>query len=330
MKILSPLDSIDEVERLAEAGAGSFYCGLLDEAWHQKYPVISINRRPAGRGHFRTFDDLRSAVELAHDRGIPVYFALNEHYYIQEQYDRIQKYVDGAVESGVDAFIVADYGLIAYLNEVGCSTPLHLSTGGAVFNRRAASFFIDNGITNITFPRHLEIAELSELIASIPPVESTVFILNSRCVNIDGYCTFQHGLAGKEILPMFRNACMLPFDVRVICNHGAGLQVHEQAALCERQRIWEQVHVDDHPCGACALFDFREMGIDEVKIVGRGNTTDRKIRDTAFIKNLIDRLANEQPERDEFREASRNLYRKTYSRECRFNMCYYPGSVFED
>jgi len=42
MKILSPLDSIEEVDGLAKAGAGEFFCGVLEDSWYEKYPVISI------------------------------------------------------------------------------------------------------------------------------------------------------------------------------------------------------------------------------------------------------------------------------------------------
>jgi hypothetical protein len=43
MKILSPLDYNDDIEKLAEAGSDEFFCGLLDEEWYKKYPVISTN-----------------------------------------------------------------------------------------------------------------------------------------------------------------------------------------------------------------------------------------------------------------------------------------------
>ena len=123
MKILSPLDSAAEVDVLVDAGAGEFYCGLLDERWHESYPVISLNRRPAGKGHFRSFADLTEAVKRAHDRCTQVYFTLNEHYYTDEQYTLLWHYIDGAIKAGVDAFIVTDFGLIASLHEKGIQVP---------------------------------------------------------------------------------------------------------------------------------------------------------------------------------------------------------------
>ncbi len=326
MKILSPLDSAAEVDRLVDAGAGEFYCGLLDERWHERYPVMSMNRRPAGRGHFRTFSDLHEAVSRAHDRGAPVYFTLNEHYYSAAQYELLWDYIDGACAAGIDACIVTDFGLIAALQERDCRMPLHCSTGTTVFNRRSIDFFKQLGIVNITLPRHLSVDELQRLSAQTTGVDLTVFILNSRCVNVDGFCTFQHGLAGREIPPMYRNACMLPFQVSAFRfdASGAPQPVAQDACQVRRQKLWERVHVDDHPCGACALFDLHAMGIGSVKIVGRGNPLERKLKDVAFISSLIARVQDGVGDRENFLLHARERYAQVYERSCRPFMCYYP------
>jgi putative protease len=326
MKILAPLDSAAEVDALVDAGAGEFYCGLLDERWHESYPVISLNRRPAGKGHFRSFADLGEAVMRAHDRGASVYFTLNEHYYIDEQYTLLWHYIDGALTAGVDAFIVTDFGLIAALQERNYQVPLHCSTGTTVFNRRSISFFKELGVANITLPRHLSVEELRELSTHASGVDLTVFILNSRCVNIDGFCTFQHGLSGREIMPMYRNACMLPFKVSgVKLNDSGQAQVlPADSPQVERQKLWERVHVDDHPCGVCALFDLYDMGIGSVKIVGRGNPQERKLKDIQFVSSLLEQVQQGGGDRDRYLKHARGLYGSVYGRQCRRFMCYYP------
>ena len=99
---------------------------------------------------------------------------------------------------------------------------------------------------------------------------------------------------------------------------------HDEHRFLERQHIWERVHVDDYPCGACALYEFREIGIYSVKIVGRGNPINRKVKDVIFLRNLIDRLEKEKLPALEFRKIARQLYEKSYMRQCRMCMCYYP------
>jgi len=46
MKILSPVDKVDEVKRIIKAGADELYCGVLTSDWHNKYIAGAINRRP--------------------------------------------------------------------------------------------------------------------------------------------------------------------------------------------------------------------------------------------------------------------------------------------
>ena len=101
-------------------------------------------------------------------------------------------------------------------------------------------------------------------------------------------------------------------------------EIIREHRFLERQHIWETVHVDDHPCGACALYEFREMGIHSVKIVGRGNTLERKVKDVQFLRTLVDKLERDNPSLMEFRKTVRELYQHTYSRPCRMYMCYYP------
>jgi len=332
MKILSPLDSFEEVEQLAAAGADEFYCGLLEDEWYAKYPVISINRRPAGKGHFKRFDDLKEAVSLSHNLGRKVFFTVNEHYYTLEQMPLVMKYIDRALDAGSDALIVTDYGLMAYLQEKHYNIPIHVSTGGTVFNWRSAAFYKELGAERITFPRHLTIKEIQEIITVVPAMETTIFIMNSRCINVDGFCTFQHGLARKEIFPMFRNACMLPCDVEAVAvdEDGELRAVSSASPAVQRQKIWETIHVDDHPCGACALYEFSAMGITSLKIVGRGNPLERKLKDISFLKTLVDCLHHAKPAKKKFMLTARTLYARTYNRTCRRHMCYYPSVMIDD
>ena len=327
MKILSPLDYTDDIEKLVEAGAGEFFCGLLDEAWYLKYSVISTNRRPAGKGHFRNFEELKDSVSTAHGLNVKVYFTLNEHYYINAQFEMLKKHIDQAIESGVDAFILSDYGLMSWLRENGYDIPIHISTGGTVFNWRTAKFYCDEfSAESITFPRHLEIEELRSLVEKLPEVDTSVFVLNSRCINVDGFCTFQHGLAGKTVFSMFRNACMLPYSVEMFSesSEAAIISPEKKENILSRQKVWEKVHVDDHPCGACAIYEFKEMGIKSLKIVGRGNPTERKVKDIAFLKSLVTAL-DSNISKQEFRNIAMGLYSETYDRACREHMCYFPS-----
>jgi hypothetical protein len=88
--------------------------------------------------------------------------------------------------------------------------------------------------------------------------------------------------------------------------------------------VWERVHVDNHPCCACAIYDFKKMGIKSLEIVGRGNPTERKVKDIAFLKSLVTAL-DSNISKQEFRNIAMGLYSETYNRPCREHMCYFPS-----
>jgi hypothetical protein len=89
------------------------------------------------------------------------------------------------------------------------------------------------------------------------------------------------------------------------------------------------VHVDDHPCGACALWDFRQYGITSVKTVGRGNTTARKVANLKYLYGLRKYLETDNPGRADFRKRCRETYQASYGRPCRMVLCYYPEVLAE-
>ena len=323
MKILSPVDKVDEVKRIIKAGADELYCGVLTSDWHNKYIAGSINRRPGGGDNFTTFDELEGCVSTAHSHDVPVFLTLNEHYYTQKQYPFILDFVDKVINIGVDGLMVADLALLLTLQQMKVDTKIIISTGGTTFNSETARFYQDLGASRIILPRHLTIGEIKDISDNVTNIELEVFILNSRCPNVDGFCTFQHGLADESFELLYKNACMLPYDISVAASENAEVS----RISGERQHIWEMVHVDDYPCGACALYDFNEIGIASVKIVGRGNPTARKIADVTFIRSLLDFLEGCKPTKEEFRGVAQKLYADTYKRPCRVYMCYYPDEV---
>ena len=116
---------------------------------------------------------------------------------------------------------------------------------------------------------------------------------------------------------------MLPYDISVTTRD----DIEEEQISWKRQHIWQTVHVDDYPCGVCALYELSKMNMASVKIVGRGNPTARKITDVVFIRALLDFLENDNPTKEQFYGVAQKLYRETYNRPCRVYMCYYPEAL---
>lgn len=319
MKILAPIDNVAEVEEVIKAGADALYCGVLWEDWAKKYTLAGVNRRPALVCNFKSFEHLKEAVTIARTHRVPVQLAINEHYYTQEQYPLLLEYTKRALDAGIESLILADPAFVLALREENINVPVHVSTGITILNSEAAKFFQDLGVKGVILERHLTIAEIREMMKNLSGIETGVFIFNSRCPNVDGLCTFDHIQTTDS---SYNNACMLPYSVSLASAAPAGEK--QAAAALERQRIWTRFHMDDVPCGACALYDFQEMGIDSVKIVGRGNKSKRKITDVKFLRMLLTYLKDKTVSRTEYIAKTQAFYNYVYKLPCRTVMCYFP------
>jgi hypothetical protein len=73
------------------------------------------------------------------------------------------------------------------------------------------------------------------------------------------------------------------------------------------------------------LHEFEQFGLAGVKIVGRGNTTEKKRKDTAFLNEALAFLRTEKPSRGEFRRFVQRRYKELYDSPCLIFKCYYPS-----
>jgi len=343
IKILSPLNGPEEVGPLVEAGTDEFYCGFLPEDWRQKYTVAaSINRRQeddpvtCASPHIKEFARYRETLQNAHSRQRPVFLTLNEHYYDQGQYAFLLDYIAQVLEVGTDGFIVGDIGIMRAIQKIAPQAKIHISTAGTAFNSETVHFYRDLGAARVILPRHLALEEIEAIARHTEGIELEAFILNSRCANVDGFCTFQHGLAefvaDTEQKRDYENACMMLYNISADvrgCSPEKAEQLLKEHVSWERQHFWSAMHIDERPCGVCALYEFEAVGLSGVKIVGRGNATQKKITDVAFVRDCLSLLYSERPSKRAFRQYVQQRYRAQYERPCLVFKCYYPSVMLD-
>lgn len=325
MKIIAPVDRPDETQPLIDAGADELFCGLYWEPWLRTYTIAAVNRRSGRIASVGSLEDLQAIVRIAHDANVPVCLTVNEHYYTRAQYPLLFEYIDGAIAAGVDSLIVADPALILSIRAAGKAVDLHLSTGTAVLNGEAAAFFGDLGVSRVTLERQQTIDEIGALVRNAGGMETAVFVLNGRCPNIDGLCTYDHVQMPGDA---YKNACMLGCQVRCRTSPTVAQRKsdpeYRHVSPVVRQQVWERFHMDRSPCGACAIYDLERLGVTCLKIVGRGNPTARKLADVRFIRAMATLAAEPTVDRTRFQSAAQLLHAHTYRQPCRSATCYFP------
>lgn len=348
IKLLTPTNSHAEIKQLIESGADELYCGVLSKEWKIGYTNVgSINRREFALPNMKSFGELKKSVKITHSFNVPVFLTMNG-LYTEEQYPSIIKEIKKAIEIGIDYFIIADIGLLLKLKELNIKTKIQISTGANVFNSKIIDFYRKFGIDKFTIPRQVTIGEVKNLMNR--KIKLDVFIMNSRCMNEDGFCTFQHGvneiihpylgkflknikydyfisamlkkmpknvsqkLMQKDILGS-TSACHLNYDVSTLSTANKKIEKNIASRFGLK-------YLPDH-CGACALYDFNNMGINAVKIVGRENPTKKKVKDVKFLKSLLNYL-EQSPERKSFYRKCKDDFARIYGYKCDVSQCYYP------
>ncbi len=357
MKILAPVNKPREVEPLIAAGAQELYCGVLSSSWKKRYTnVASPNRREWRTSNLNSYQELKEVVTLAHSQDIPVILTLNA-FYTKPQFPVLVRQLEEGLKTGVDALIVADLGLILYIKERGIKIPLHISTGGTTFNSRTTKFYRELGASRIILPRHFSVPEIVEIVQRAKGIEMESFILNRGCKNIDGFCTFQHGvnevrwgpfwnipkrwgldyyflnllrrLPSRISTPISRSslfgsvgACFLNYEVKAF---SSSTKVNEERRRAAEESISNTFNLLSglDPCGVCHLYEFQKAGMHSIKIIGRSNPTSKKLKDVKFLKASLDFLSHE-PSQEDFVNFVKEKYREIYRFPCG-ELCYYYG-----
>jgi putative protease len=319
VKILSPVDGPEEASRLADLGARELYGGFLSPRWAEDFSLAaSANRRSFAEAQIPDEGSLREVVVAAHEKEAAFFLTVNSPFYIREQFPPLLEMLQQAVALGVDAIIAADVSLLLETKERWPTLPVHLSTMAEVTNSAAVAFYRRLGVRRVTLPRHLSTAEIGKIVAASPGTKFDVFVLYGQCANAEGLCTFSHDH------PERRWPCVQPYTITP-GDDAAGRREDRAPAACA-QMLWDGLGRGE-ACGLCSLYDLRRLGIESVKIVGRGTGRERKEWAVRTARRLIDLLEGEDMGREEFCSEARRLYRERFPKGCRATLCYFPEYI---
>ena len=238
MELLAPVGSIPALKAAVKAGADAVYLGLGEH--NARIKSADFNEY-----------NLREWIEYAHLFGLRVHITLNTAIK-EEEFGRALALARVAVESGADALIVSDIGLLTALKE-RTDIPLHLSTQAGVQNHLDAVFASSLGASRVILARETLPADIPAIKKVIPEVE--IFIQGALCVSFSGGC-----LLGSVMYDSSGN--------RGVCNQACRLKYSAYDAEGNYLRTGYLLSPYDLSLGE----DVRRLeknGIDSLKIEGR-------------------------------------------------------------
>lgn len=319
MRIVSPVDNLAEALPLLAAGADELYGGYLPQGWEERFSTFaSLNQRTFAAAQLGSYEELAAVVALCRAEGKKFSMTLNAPYYTDAQLPMIFAVVDEAVAAGINGIILADPGLLRLLHRHYPQVEYHASTLAHLSNSSAIGFYRQLGIKRAILPRHLSIAEMAEIISASQGVACDAFLLVGKCPNTEGLCTFHHSSPDK-IWP-----CEIPYQIEALSADPSDLLKSAMA----RQGSW--AHTDRrHGCGLCAIPDLARIGIDALKLVGRGAPSARKIAHVQLVRRMID-FAGAEEDLSRYRREAIAAHRRNFAADCSRNVCYYPEFLPDD
>lgn len=296
-ELLAPAGDRERFDAALSAGADAIYVGST---------MFSMRAAP------QNFDNtaLREICTLAHEKGVRIYLTLNT-LPRNSEIPYLPEYIKNTAEAGVDAFIVADIGVLSFCKKYAPDVDVHISTQAGIVNYLSANEFYNLGAKRVVLARELSLDDIAELRQKTPKeLEIECFVHGAMCVSFSGRCLLSNYLVNRDAN---RGECAQP------CRW--------EYYLMQKDRQGSFFPVDQNENGTyilnskdmCMIEHIPELvkaGIDSFKIEGRAKsayytaviTNAYRMAVDGYLKNPSDSYVPEQWIIDETRKVSYREY----------------------
>ncbi|HXV19900.1 MAG TPA: U32 family peptidase C-terminal domain-containing protein [Desulfuromonadales bacterium] len=182
-ELLVPAGDLEKLETALAYGADAVYVG------GEKFGLR------AQAGNF-TLAGLGQAREMTRARGRRLYLTLNA-YLRPREMPELAAYLEALRPLELDAYIVADPGVLALVRRLDPQRPIHLSTQANTTNAEAVRFWQTGGVCRVNLARELTLEEIRTIRAETD-VDLEVFVHGALCVAYSGRCLLSAALTGRS------------------------------------------------------------------------------------------------------------------------------------
>lgn len=194
IELLAPAGDFERLEMALHYGADAVY--LAGTQFGMR----------ASAGNF-TFPELSKATKLAHANGTAVHMTCNT-LPREDELSQLPKFLEQAQDAGVDAFIIADLGVMAAAKKYAPKVSRHVSTQLGVINSATANVLFDMGADRVVLARETPMEDIRKIRANTPKeLEIEAFVHGAMCVSFSGRCLLSNYLTGRDAN---RGACAQP------------------------------------------------------------------------------------------------------------------------
>lgn len=157
-----------------------------------------------------SFGEINEAIKYCHLYGVKLYVTANTVIF-ENEIEEFLDYMKFLYESGVDAVIMQDLGMINLVRRLIPDLEIHASTQINAHNDESLYLLESMGVKRAVLAREMSLDEIKSLKSSI---EKEVFIHGALCVSYSGQCLFsslnggRSGNRGRCV-----QSCRLPYEL---------------------------------------------------------------------------------------------------------------------
>lgn len=253
LELLMPAGNIEKLEYAIRYGADAVYLGVVD-----------FSLRAMRKGELITLDNIKDAIDKAHQLGAKAYLTLNI-FAFNNDIRQLEECIDIFNDAKPDAVILSDFGVFNLVRKKMPNTEIHISTQTNTLNYESVKFWRDLGASRVILARELAIKDIAEIRRQVPDVELESFVHGAQCVSFSGRCLLSDYFSKGERKANHGNCSQpcrwsykliestRPDEHLEICQDGRGSHILSPKDLCLVEYLPQLI----------------DAGIDSLKIEGR-------------------------------------------------------------
>ncbi|WP_019420408.1 peptidase U32 family protein [Paenibacillus sp. OSY-SE] len=203
-----------EIELLAPAGTFDIFKAVIDSNCDAVYfGGPSLNMRMMRKGYNLSYDEVREAINMTHERGKRAYVTVNN-LMNEEDLDEAKRYLSFLNDIGPDAIIAQDLAVFPLIQDMKLTNvPIHSSVMMNVHNLDMIEALKQMGVTRVVASREMDL-HTAELLHAKTGMEFEYFVHGDMCTVHGANCLYSSMLYGNSAN---RGRCMKPcrWDYRV-------------------------------------------------------------------------------------------------------------------
>ncbi|WP_125968592.1 peptidase U32 family protein [Bifidobacterium samirii] len=184
-EVLAPAGNLRGLKTAVDFGADAVYCG--GKAFGMRSAPKNL-----------TLEDFEEGSRYAHERGARVYVTCNI-LPRNAEVKAMREYIGQLKDTGVDALIVTDIGILMEARRIAPELELHVSTQAGVTNWGAANALYELGARRVVLAREMDMQAVRDIRANIPAdMDVECFVHGSMCMAFSGRCLISNYLTGRD------------------------------------------------------------------------------------------------------------------------------------